>query len=172
MRSCPLKGVQCHARLSRPARWRRSTTARLQVEKCDGERMFPHWRALQSTGRCRGLHWRATAHALGRARTRYGSSFVKKGGKEGRRKGDFMLYVALIWSSSRGAKTGGRSGAQRRGAQRRGAPSAVNSAAWRRRGAAAQSTACAVRAPRNGARSAHSIRRTRDTMKVKSCQVI
>ena len=84
-----------------------------------------------------------------------------------------MPYVALIWSSSRGAKTGGRrSGAQRRGAQRRGAPSAVNSAAWRRRGAAAQSTACAVRAPRNGARSAHSIRRTRDTMKVKSCQVI
>ena len=47
------------------------------------------------------------------------SSFVKKGGKEGRRKGDFMLYVALIWSSSRGAKTGGRrSGAERSAAAR------------------------------------------------------
>ena len=68
-----------------------------------------------------------------------------------------------------------RSGAERSGAERRlqyVCMYAVNSAAERRRGAAAQSTACAVRAPRNGARSAHSIRRTRDTMKVKSCQVI
>ena len=55
------------------------------------------------------------------ARTRYDSSFVKKGGKEGRRKGDFMLYVALIWSSSRGAKTGGRRSGERSGAERSGA---------------------------------------------------
>ena len=42
----------------------------------------------------------------------------KKSRKEGR-KGDFMLYVALIWSSSRGAKTGGRrSGAARSAAAR------------------------------------------------------
>ena len=106
-----------------------------------------------------------------RARKWCASSFVKKRRKEGRRKGDFMPYVARLCSSSKlGCRGAERLGAPRSGAERPSDRAAARGAPKRARAAARSAAQYGIAAARSPVLPRQ--HRTRDSMKVKSCQVI